>query len=81
MRADFGGADGALEDAGDFGEGEPLDAAEEQDLAVAAVEPAEGGVQEGPLAAAAWPAWGASSAMCARSSSASARGVVASFWK
>jgi hypothetical protein len=44
--ADFGGADGAFEDAGNFGEGELLETGEEEDFAVVAVEAGEGGVQE-----------------------------------
>ena len=44
--ADLGGADGALEDAGDLGEGEFLETAEEEDLAFVAVEPGEGGVDQ-----------------------------------
>src|SRR5690606_36563422 len=44
--ADFGGAGGAFEDRGDFGEGELLEAAEEKDLAGVAIEAAEGHVKE-----------------------------------
>ena len=47
MRPDAGGADRALEDAGDLGERELLEAREEEDLAVVAVEAAEGAVKEG----------------------------------
>ena len=44
--ADLGGADGAFEDAGDFGEGELLEAREEEHLAVVAVEAGKRGVEE-----------------------------------
>jgi hypothetical protein len=49
--ADLGGADGALEDAGDFGEGELLEAGEEEDLAILVVEAGEGGVQKSVIVA------------------------------
>ena len=51
MGADFGGADGAFEDAGDFREREFLETAEEQDLAVAMVEMRERGVDQGVIVA------------------------------
>ncbi len=51
MGADFGGADGAFEDGGDFGEGEFLEAGEEEDLAGVAVEAVEGEVEEGVFVA------------------------------
>ena len=44
--ADFGGADGAFEDAGDFGEREFLKTREEQHLADIAIEAGEGGAEE-----------------------------------
>ena len=46
MGADFGGADGAFEDGGDLGEGEFLEAGEEEDFAVVVVEVGEGGAEE-----------------------------------
>ncbi len=49
--ADFGGADGALEDAGNFGEREFLETCEEEDFAVAAVEAGERDVEEGVVVA------------------------------
>jgi hypothetical protein len=49
--ADFGGADGALEDAGDFGEREFLEAGEEEDFAVLAIEAGEGSVQKSVIVA------------------------------
>ena len=49
--ADLGGADGAFEDAGDLGEGEFLEAGEEEDFAVVAVELGEGGVEQGVVVA------------------------------
>ncbi len=51
MSADFGGADGAFEDAGDLGEGEFLEAGEKKDFAIVAVEAGEGGVEEGVVVA------------------------------
>lgn len=50
--ADLGGADGALEDAGDFGERELLETGEEKDLAILAVEAGERGVKERVIVAA-----------------------------
>lgn len=49
--ADLCGADGALEDAGDFGKGEFLEAGEEEDFAILAVEAGEGGVQKSVIVA------------------------------
>ena len=49
--ADFGGADGAFEDAGNFGEREFLETREEQDFTVIAVEAGEGGVEESVVVA------------------------------
>jgi len=49
--ADLGGADGAFEDGGDFGEGEFLKAGEEEDLAGVVVEAVEGEVEEGVVVA------------------------------
>lgn len=46
MGADFGGTDRAFEDARDFGEGEFLKAAEEEDFAVVAIKAGERGVEE-----------------------------------
>ncbi len=49
--ADFGGADGAFENAGDFGEREFLKTAEEEDFAIVAIEAGEGSVEEGVIVA------------------------------
>lgn len=46
MGADFRGADGAFEDAGDFGKREFLETCEQQHLAIVAIEAGEGGVEE-----------------------------------
>ena len=46
VRADFGGADGAFEDAGNLGEREFLKAREQQHLAVVAIEAGEGGAEQ-----------------------------------
>lgn len=51
MGADFGGPDGAFEDAGDLGEGEFLETAEKEDLAIIAIEAGEGGVEKGVIVA------------------------------
>lgn len=51
MCADLGGADGAFEDARDFGEREFLEAAQEEHLAIAVIEAAEGGAEEGVVVA------------------------------
>lgn len=51
MGAHFGGTDGAFENAGDFCEGEFLEAAEEENFTVVAIEAREGGVEEGVIVA------------------------------
>lgn len=51
MGADFCGADGAFENAGDLGEGEFLEAREEQYFAVVAIEPGERDVEERAIVA------------------------------
>jgi hypothetical protein len=51
MSADFGGADGAFEDAGDLSEREFLETGQEEDLAVVAVEAGEGGVEQDVIVA------------------------------
>ena len=49
VSADFGGADGAFEDAGDFGEGELLETGEEEHFAIVPVEAGKRSVQEGVI--------------------------------
>jgi hypothetical protein len=49
--ADFGGTDGAFEDARDLGEGEFLKTTEEEDFAITALEAGEGGVEKGVIVA------------------------------
>ncbi len=51
MGADFGGTDGAFEDAGDLGEGEFLETREQEHLASIAVEAVERGTEEGVVVA------------------------------
>ena len=46
MRADFGGADGAFEDAGDFREGEFLESREQEHFAVIVIQAGEGHVEQ-----------------------------------